>query len=201
MATDMWTDPFAAYSGTSDGGCVYGKFDAPKNKTPKSTHVEMADDYLSDNPIHAISGDGDPLSLSGDKTTRRPLPTLDPYCVLGGMGDGDSTKDIARRNGNAIGDILHRRLQTNPLASIRRRQAMYSADYERLVGKLDAVARELGLRNRDYDESDAFFIRLSNIAQLLYGKLHAEALNQAEVDGPFATSAIERTTRTHADGV
>ena len=29
MATYIRTDPFAAYSGTSDGGCLYGKFDAP----------------------------------------------------------------------------------------------------------------------------------------------------------------------------
>ena len=36
MAADIWTDPCADYSGTSDGGCVYGKFDDPQNKKPKS---------------------------------------------------------------------------------------------------------------------------------------------------------------------
>ena len=118
------------------------------------------------------------------------------------MGDDDSPpKDVALRNGNGIGDILHRRLQTKPLASIRLRQARPSEGYERLMWNIDAVARELGLRNHDYDESDAFFIRAPAVAHLLYGQLHAEALNHAVVEECFATSVIERTTRTHADGV
>ena len=149
----------------------------------------------------AVFGVGHMQSSWGN-TSCRYANGRDAYSAMGGMDEIESQATVRiTRTDESIGDAIARRTASDPLSGIVPRPMRPQSEYSRVMACIDDVAQEVGIPYHDYNENDAFYVRVCALVKILHGLLHADGLSQSVVEECFAICVVERVARMHAGGV
>ena len=124
------------------------------------------------------------------------------YGAMGGMDEVKSEATVTMtRPDESIADAIERRTSSDPLSGIVPRSTRPQSEYSRVMSCIDDVAQEVRIPYHDYNDKDAFFVRICALVKILHGLLHADGINQSVMEECFAVCILERVARMHPDGV